>query len=84
MSKDQENDHRQRLDASIASVLKDLPQGLQGLREEICGIVRACLQQYLHRMDFVPRDLFDAQVKVLHRCQAELQTLKNEIEAKKK
>jgi BMFP domain-containing protein YqiC len=63
------------LDEAIKATLANLPKHLEAMGDELRHIIRACLQQYIAKMDFVPRDLFDAQVKVLQRCQEDLKAL---------
>ena len=58
-----------------------LPDNLGKVPDEIRKNIRQTLQANLASLDFVPRDEFDAQVKVLARMRQQLSALEKQLSA---
>jgi len=57
-----------------------LPPGLKQVKEEFDDKLKKLLQQQLSKMDFVSREEFDIQSKVLARTREKLEQLEQRIE----
>lgn len=58
---------------------RGLPPGLDRVREDLRGNLRAVLSTALTRMDLVSRDEFDLQCAVLARTRAKVETLERQV-----
>jgi len=56
-----------------------LPPGAQQLKADVDKKIRAVLQNQLAQLDFVSREEFDIQTRVLQRTRAKLETLEEKI-----
>jgi BMFP domain-containing protein YqiC len=57
-----------------------LPSGLQQAKADFEAQVKTLLQQQLAQFDFVSREEFDIQSRVLQRTRAKLETLEQKLE----
>ena len=57
-----------------------LPPGLQQVKADFDGKLKSLLQQHLSQYNFVSREEFDIQTKVLQRTRAKLEALEERIE----
>lgn len=57
-----------------------LPPGLQQAKSDFDARLKNLLQQHLSQYDFVSREEFDIQTKVLQRTRAKLEVLEERIE----
>jgi BMFP domain-containing protein YqiC len=57
-----------------------LPSGLQQAKSDFEAQVKTLLQQQLAQLDFVSREEFDIQSRVLQRTRAKLETLEQKLE----
>lgn len=57
-----------------------LPPGLKQVKNDFDNRLKILLQQQLSKMDFVTREEFDIQSKVLARTREKLEQLENRIE----
>jgi len=65
----------------LAQQLADaVPPGLKRFKEDSVQHFRAILQAGLAKLDVVPRDEFDAQVRVLERTRERLEHLEKQLE----
>src|SRR5579871_1562637 len=54
-----------RIDELVRRLLESIPPGLRSVQQDLESNFRAVLRSGLSRLDLVPRDEFDAQVRVL-------------------
>ncbi len=57
-----------------------LPPGLQQVKADFDARLKSLLQQHLSQYNFVSREEFDVQTKVLQRTRAKLEALEQRIE----
>lgn len=69
--------HIQQLASKIESLL---PPGLKQVKDDFDEKLKTLLQQQLSNMEFVSREEFDIQSKVLARTRQKLEQLENRIE----
>lgn len=69
--------HIQQLAAKIESLL---PPGLKQVKEDFDEKLKTVLQQQLSKMEFVSREEFDIQSKVLARTRQKLEQLEKRVE----
>ncbi|MBV8853323.1 MAG: accessory factor UbiK family protein [Sinobacteraceae bacterium] len=68
-----------RIDELARRLLESLPPGLRSVQQDLETNFRAVLRAGLARLDLVPRDEFDAQVRVLQRTRARLEELERRV-----
>lgn len=68
-----------RIDELARRLLESLPPGLRSMQQDLENNFRAVLRAGLARLDLVPRDEFDAQVRVLQRTRARLEELERRV-----
>ncbi|MBV9914732.1 MAG: accessory factor UbiK family protein [Sinobacteraceae bacterium] len=68
-----------RIDELARRLLESLPPGLRSVQQDLENNFRAVLRAGLARLDLVPRDEFDAQVRVLQRTRARLEELERRV-----
>lgn len=68
-----------RIDELARRLLESLPPGLRSMQRDLESNFRAVLRAGLARLDLVPRDEFDAQVRVLQRTRARLEELEQRV-----
>ena len=68
-----------RIDELARRLLESLPPGLRSMQQDLENNFRAVLRAGLGRLDLVPRDEFDAQVRVLQRTRARLEELERRV-----
>lgn len=69
------------LDAVVAQLTQLIPPGFNELTDDIHKNFKMTLQNFLAKLDFVPRDEFDAQIEVLHRTREKLERLETDLAA---
>lgn len=70
-----------RLSGKISQLL---PSGLQQAKADFESKVKALLQQQLAQLDFVSREEFDIQSRVLQRTRCKLETLEKKLDTLEK
>lgn len=68
-----------RLDDIAQKLINILPAGLQTAKDDLEKNLKLCLQSTLSQLNFVSRDEFDAQTKVLARTREKLDRLEQEL-----
>lgn len=72
------------LNELAADILKVLPERLQGASGEAKKVILQAVQSGLQKMDFVTRDEFDVQAKILARTREKLTMLEKQVAALEK
>ncbi len=67
------------LDDLIQQVVRNLPEGMQQLREDAGRNLRAGLEAGLKKLDLVTRVEFDVQCQLLERSQQQLKVLADKL-----
>ncbi len=67
------------LDDLIQQVVRNLPEGMQQLREDASRNLRAGLEAGLKKLDLVTRVEFDVQCQLLERSQQQLKVLADKL-----
>ena len=67
------------IQAFLNAILSTLPAPLQGFKEELSQHVHQQLQILLSQCELVPRDEFDAQMRVLARTRARMEALEEKL-----
>jgi len=67
------------LDDLIQQVVRNLPEGMQQLREDASRNLRAGLEAGLKKLDLVTRVEFDVQRQLLERSQQQLKVLADKL-----
>ena len=67
------------LDDLVQQVLRNLPEGMQQLRDDAGRNLRAGLEAGLKRLDLVTRVEFDVQRQLLERAQQQLKVLEDKL-----
>ncbi len=67
------------LDDLIQQVVRNLPEGMQQLREDASRNLRASLEAGLKKLDLVTRVEFDVQRQLLERAQQQLKVLADKL-----
>jgi BMFP domain-containing protein YqiC len=57
-----------------------LPSGLQQVKSDFEAQIKTLLQQQLAQLDFVSREEFDIQLRVLQRTRAKLEALESKLD----
>jgi ubiquinone biosynthesis accessory factor UbiK len=70
-----------RLDDIARTLVDKLPEAARTMRRDLESNFRAVLQANLSRLDLVPRQEFDVQVKVLERTRALVEQLEQRLAA---
>lgn len=63
----------------VSRLLESIPSGVKNLPKDLEKNFKSVLQQSFRKMDFVTREEFDAQVKVLARTREKLETLEKNL-----
>lgn len=67
------------LDTVVSQLTQFIPSGLTTMSEDLQKNFKAVLQNLFAKLDFVPRDEFDAQMEVLHRTREKLESLEKDL-----
>jgi len=68
-----------RIDEMARRLFESVPPGLRALQQDLESNFRAVLRAGLSKLDLVPRDEFDAQVRVLERTRMRLEELERRV-----
>ena len=68
-----------RFDDLARRIQKNLPPGIDGVREDVTRNIRAIIAAGIARMDLVEREEFDVQSAVLARTREKLETLEGRV-----
>ncbi len=68
-----------KIDDIVNKLTNALPEGLADTKEELESNFRSTIQGALNQMNFVSREDFDIQVKVLERAKDQLNRLEQQI-----
>ncbi len=68
-----------RIDEMARRLLESVPPGLRALQADLESNFRAVLRSSLSKLDLVPRDEFDAQMRVLERTRQQLEALEKRL-----
>ncbi len=74
-----QNNQQPFLNRLAEKLLNTAPESFSTTREELHQWVKAAAQDALLKMDLLPRDEFDAQVRVLHRLQQKVTELEAQL-----
>ena len=70
-----------KLEEIAKQIADSVPPGVKNLAEELESKTKEVLQRKLSTMDFVSREEFDVQTKVLQRTREKLEQLESKVEA---